>query len=143
MVIKFAQAFYKEHGIKKNAKLSPEALEAERQREAKEKEERTQEALTKLDASVKDINMNVAVNLTKIGVNIAPTQETRALEVGMENYSVRITKKKTELKLNAGGFTVASFFSFRKLYDVAMEDMKKVKQYIADQTTRKDYGQYI
>lgn len=74
----------------------------------------------------------MAINLVKIGINLAPTQETRAVEVGMENYNVKVTKKKQECKLNAGGFTAASFFTFRKLYDVATEDAGRINQYIAD-----------
>ena len=39
------------------------------------------------------VNANVGIQLVKVGINIAPNTDTRAIEVGMEDYKVKITKK--------------------------------------------------
>lgn len=36
------------------------------------------------------VNANVGILLAKIGINVAPNTETRAIEVGLEDYKVRI-----------------------------------------------------
>ena len=61
----------------------------------------------------------------------------------MENYSMRITKKKMDVKVNAGGFTVASFFNMRKLYDVATDDLKGIKEYLEEKTSKIDQNKWL
>jgi hypothetical protein len=45
----------------------------------------------------------------------------------MEDYRLKVTKKRQDIMVNAGGFTAGSFFSLRKLYDFAMNDLMTLK----------------
>lgn len=58
------------------------------------------ETLKKLDEGLEPVDANILIDLVKIGINLTPnknyvsTSNQRAIEVGLEDYRVRITKKR-------------------------------------------------
>ena len=112
----FSDNYYKANGIKRFAKMSKDEIDLKLKSEEEEKDRKLQETLKKLDEGLEQVDANILIDLVKIGVNLTPnknyvpTSNQRAVEVGLEDYRVRITKKKDQLKLNAGGVTAAMFF---------------------------------
>ena len=112
----FSDNYYKANGIKRFAKMSKDEIDLKLTSEEEEKYRKLQETLKKLDEGLEQVDANILIDLVKIGVNLTPnknyvpTSNQRAVEVGLEDYRVRITKKKDQLKLNAGGVTAAMFF---------------------------------
>ena len=112
----FSDNYYKANGIKRFAKMSKDEIDLKLKSDEEEKDRKLQETLKKLDEGLEQVDANILIDLVKIGVNLTPnknyvpTSNQRAVEVGLEDYRVRITKKKDQLKLNAGGVTAAMFF---------------------------------
>ena len=112
----FSDNYYKVNGIKRFAKMSKDEIDLKLKSDEEEKDRKLQETLKKLDEGLEQVDANILIDLVKIGVNLTPnknyvpTSNQRAVEVGLEDYRVRITKKKDQLKLNAGGVTAAMFF---------------------------------
>ena len=112
----FSDNYYKVNGIKRFAKMSKDEIDLKLKSDEEEKDRKLQETLKKLDEGLEQVDANILIYLVKIGVNLTPnknyvpTSNQRAVEVGLEDYRVRITKKKDQLKLNAGGVTAAMFF---------------------------------
>ena len=112
----FSDNYYKANGIKRFAKMSKDEIDLKLKSEEEDKDRKLQETLKKLDEGLEQVDANILIDLVKIGVNLTPnknyvpTSNQRAVEVGLEDYRVRITKKKDQLKLNAGGVTAAMFF---------------------------------
>ena len=111
----FSDNYYKANGIKRFAKMSKDEIDLKLKSDEEEKDRKLQETLKKLDEGLEQVDANILIDLVKIGVNLTPnknyvpTSNQRAVEVGLEDYRVRITKKKDQLKLNAGGVTAAIF----------------------------------
>jgi len=89
------------------------------------------------------VNATVGISLAKIGINVAPNTDTRAIEVGLEDYRVKILKKNQDLMINAGGFTFTSFFELRKLYDFLTKDMGKLKTVLNDLKPKESYREFL
>jgi len=112
----FSDNYYKVNGIKRFAKMSKDEIDLKLKSDEEEKDRKLQETLKKLDEGLEQVDANILIDLVKIGVNLTPnknyvpTSNQRAVEVGLEDYRIRITKKKDQLKLNAGGVTAAMFF---------------------------------
>ena len=112
----FSDNYYKANGIKRFAKMSKDEIDLKLKSEEEDKDRKLQDTLKKLDEGLEQVDANILIDLVKIGVNLTPnknyvpTSNQRAVEVGLEDYRVRITKKKDQLKLNAGGVTAAMFF---------------------------------
>ena len=112
----FSDNYYKANGIKRFAKMSKDEIDLKLKSEEEDKDRKLQETLKTLDEGLEQVDANILIDLVKIGVNLTPnknyipTSNQRAVEVGLEDYRVRITKKKDQLKLNAGGVTAAMFF---------------------------------
>lgn len=125
---RFAIEYYAKHGKKGYSNLNPEeALEKERL-EKEAKEARLLDSLDKADEALRDLDAFVMVELVKIGINLTPNQSERAIEVGMEDYKLKITKRRQDMLINAGGFTAGSFFSLKRLYGFAMNDLQTLKK---------------
>ena len=123
----FAKDYYAKHGKKGFTDLIPEEAKEKERLEKQKKEKKLIDTIDKADLALRDVDANVVVELVKIGINLTPNHSERALEVGMEDYRLKLTKKRQEIMVNAGGFTAGSFFSLRKLYDFAMNDLKTLK----------------
>ena len=112
----FSDKYYKANGIKRFANMSKDEIDLKLKSEEEDKDRKLQDTLKKLDEGLEQVDANILIDLVKIGVNLTPnknyvpTSNQRAVEVGLEDYRVRITKKKDQLKLNAGGVTAAMFF---------------------------------
>ena len=112
----FSDNYYKANGIKRFAKMSKDEIDLKLKSEEEDKDRKLQDTLKKLDEGLEQVDANILIDLVKIGVNLTPnknyvpTSNQRAVEVGLEDYRIRITKKKDQLKLNAGGVTAAMFF---------------------------------
>ena len=112
----FSDNYYKVNGIKRFAKMSKDEIDLKLKSEEEDKDRKLQETLKTLDEGLEQVDANILIDLVKIGVNLTPnknyvpTSNQRAVEVGLEDYRIRMTKKKDQLKLNAGGVTAAMFF---------------------------------
>lgn len=64
----------------------------------------------------------------------------------MEDYKLKVIKRRQDMLINAGGFTAGSFFSLRKLYDFAIKDLFKLKQNLSDlkiEQEKADYKEFL
>ena len=134
--------YYEKHGKKGFSNLNPEEAKEKERLEKEAKEARLIDTLDKADEALRDVDASIIVELVKIGVNLTPNQSERAIEVGMEDYKLKVTKRRQDMLINAGGFTAGSFFSLRKLYDFAINDLLKLKQTLSELKSEQEKGDY-